>query len=1065
MSHCQSCTTRRLILTALVWSLAPAAARAAARPSEALPLPEVVQFNRDIRPILSDNCYACHGPDKNKREADLRLDTQAGLVGQDGAAAAVVAAKPDESPLWQRITSDDPEHRMPPAATGKQLSARDLELIRRWIEQGAAWQGHWSLNPIVQPPLPAAADHAALEDAANPIDRFVAAKRREGGLPAAPPADRRTLLRRLTFDLTGLPPTAAEVENFASDQRPDAYERLVDRLLASPRYGERMALWWLDLVRYADSVGYHGDQPVSVFPYRQYVIDAFNANRAFDQFTVEQLAGDLLPEPTREQRIASGYNRLGMMSAEGGVQDKEYLAKYIAERVRNVSGAWLGVTLGCCECHDHKYDPFTSRDFYRMQAFFADVQERGFYANAHATGEWGPRLPVPSPQQETQQAALAAEVSRLEAMVAADTPELAAAQSQWEAAQQSWLTLRPAEMTSAGGASLKLLDDGSILVSGEKPDKDTFTLVITAPPAGMTALRIDVLPDDTLPSKGPGRADNGNFALTEVHAELRITAAPTDATAEETQTATSVAWRRAHASFEQMEHGGQTDIGRWAASYTIDGDAKDPTWGWAVLEQVGKPNALVLETGGPAAPSGEGTSLVVTLSQNLGERHTLGRFRLSATASPFDPALSLAILPAEVAAALSASSEQRTPEQRTALQNYFRQWTPRLAGERQELAAARQQLDSVVKAIPTTLVTVAVEPRTVRVLPRGNWMDDGGEAVEPAVPGVLPQLTAVDRRPTRLDLARWLVDPHNPLTARTLANRLWKLMFGAGLSRRLDDLGAQGQWPTHPELLDWLAGELHRGWDVKRLLRLMALSQTYQQSSVADAAALERDPENVYLARQNRFRLDAELVRDNALAVGGLLVERLGGPSVFPYQPPGYWSHLNFPIREWENGQGAALYRRGLYTHWQRQYLHPALLAFDAPNREECAADRPRSNTPLQSLVLLNDPSYVEAARALAQRTLREAPGSSDASDAVAARVDWALRQALGRPGRREELDILAALYRRQAEQFRADPAAAQELLQVGSWPADATLDPAELAAWTGVARAILNLHETVTRN
>lgn len=1035
----------------------------AARPSSDEVVPERIQFNRDVRPILADNCYACHGPDKNKREAELRLDTAEGLRGEGG---PVVTGRPDESLLWQRITAQDADAVMPPPATGKQLSPREREVIRRWIEQGAAWEGHWSFNAIARPKLPHRLtdfDTAGLENGADPIDLLVAAKRAEAQLAAAPRADRRTLIRRVTQDLTGLPPAAEEVEAFVSDTAPDAYARLVDRLLASPRYGERMAMWWLDLVRYADSVGYHGDQPVSVFPYRQYVIDAFNANLSFDQFTLEQLAGDLLPDATRVQRIASGYNRLGMMSAEGGVQDKEYLAKYIAERVRNLSGAWLGVTMGCCECHDHKYDPFSSRDFYRLEAFFADVQERGFYANANVTGEWGPRLQVPTAEQEARQKVVLAELARVEAALEAETPELVAAQSQWEKESLAWTVLKPASMTSAGGATLKQLDDGSILVGGEKPDKETTTLTFAAPPAGMVALRLEVLPDDSLPAKGPGRADNGNFVLSEIRAEAR---------AADNAEPRVISWRRSQATFEQYQFGDNTRSGRWAATDAVDGDLDGPDQGWAVLEQVGKPNFAIFEMVSAERPSGEGATLTVMLDQNLGDRHTLGRFRLSVTTSPIDGKMAPPPLPpADVASHLLVPANERSAEQKLQIRSFFRQTTPLLASVRAERDSLKQQRDQLDKEIPTTLVAVAAAPRTVRLLARGNWMDDSGEEMSPGVPGVLPQLAADTGRPTRLDLARWLVAAENPLTARTVANRLWKLMFGAGLSRRLDDLGAQGQWPTHPELLDWMASELRDGgWDIKRQMRLMALSQTYQQSSHVAADVAQRDPENLYLARQSRHRLDAELVRDHALWVSGLLVERVGGPSVFPFQPPGYWSHLNFPIREWAPDQGAAVYRRGLYTHWQRQYLHPALLAFDAPNREECTADRPHSNTPLQALVLLNDPSYVEAARALAGRVMTESgvgsTGKADESvSLLAERLDWLCRQTLGRPLRPAERDVLAALYQSHIAQYREQPDAAAQLLQVGQWTAATSLDPAELAAWTSVCRAVLNLHEAVTRN
>lgn len=483
--------------------------------ADGAPLPDVVEFNRDIRPLLAENCFFCHGPDKNKRKADLRLDTAEGLVGKEGMKGTAVPGKPDESELFRRITSNDPEMKMPPHDSGKSLTARDIALLKKWIEQGAKYEGHWAFLPIKRAAAPEI-QNPKLETR-NEIDRFVLDALSQQGLKLKPSAetDRVTLIRRLNFDLIGLPPTPQEVDAFVKDTSADAYEKLVDRLLQSPHYGERLAMWWLDLVRYADTVGYHGDQDMSVSPFRQYVIESFNANKRFDQFTIEQLAGDLLPNPTREQLIASGYNRLGMMSAEGGVQDKEYLAKYIAERVRNATGTWLGITLGCAECHDHKFDPLTQRDFYRFEAFFADIQERGLYSGAHADGNWGPFVKVPNADQEAALKMLDQEIADAKKVLETPTPELVAAQAAWEKSQVAWTLLKPESITSAEGVTLTAKDDGSILASGKNPATDSYTLVVKNPPKGITAFRLEVLPDDSLPKKGPGRAGNGNFVLSE----------------------------------------------------------------------------------------------------------------------------------------------------------------------------------------------------------------------------------------------------------------------------------------------------------------------------------------------------------------------------------------------------------------------------------------------------------------------------------------------------------------------------------------------------------------------
>lgn len=1021
------------------------------------PIPDRIEFNRDVRPILSENCFFCHGPDQNKREAELRLDTREGLLGEDdrGGATprlptgAVRPQRPDESPLFVRITSGDPDLRMPPAESGKELSPRDVAVLKKWIEQGAAYEGHWSFQPIKQPAPPEAQGPPSLGFVRNPIDLFILEELRQHGLQPSAEADKITLIRRLYFDLTGLPPEPQDVERFLADTRPEAYELLVDELLDSPHFGERMAVWWLDLVRYADTVGYHGDQNMSVFPFREYVIRSFNENKPFDVFTREQLAGDLLPEATIEHKIASGYNRLGMMSAEGGVQPKEYLAKYIAERVRNVSGTWLGTTLGCAECHDHKYDPFTTRDFYAMEAFFADIEERGLYAGSSSSGDWGPRVAVPSPEQKQQMVQLDASIAAAKETLNAPTPELAAAQSKWEKTIPQWTVLTPAEMTSAGNATLKRLDDGSILVGGESPAMEVYTIRAANPQALITAIRLEVLPDDSLPAKGPGRASNGNFVLTEVVVEQQ----PAGQTEPQI-----VPLQNATASHEQTAGAEQHPYKKWAIASVIDNDEKGATWGWAILDHTGKPNVAVFEAAQPIA-GGEGSSLTIKLLHNSSHaQHALGRFRLSVTSHPL-PVGVPQLLPANIAAILAAADRNET--QRNELAAYYRSIAPALEPQRAKLKELEQAKAALDQQIPTTLVTNAVMPRMVRVLKRGNWMDDTGDEMRPAFPAFLPQpQTSPNKRLTRADLAEWIVSPENPLTARVFANRQWKLLFGAGLSRRLEDLGGQGEWPSHPLLLDWLASQFREsGWNVKPFVKLLVTSGTYRQSSLETPRLREADPYNRLLARQSRFRLDAEFVRDNALAVSGLLVRRVGGPSVRPYQPPGYWAYLNFPMREWQNGAGEDLYRRGLYTHWQRQYLHPSLLAFDAPSREECTADRPRSNTPLQSLALLNDPTYVEAARALAERTLK---GGSETTDD---RLAWLFRQVVSRPIRLQEAAVLTTLLHKHLAEYQADVNAATAVLAIGAKLAPSDVPAAELAAWTSVTRTLLNLHETMTRN
>ena len=835
-----------------------------------------VRFDRDILPILAENCFACHGPDAANRQADLRLDTAEDSAADRDGVRAIVPGNPQASELLARVHSTDPAVVMPPPDTNKRLTDTEKALLERWIAAGANREAHWAYRPLVRPEMPAGA-------AGGPVDAFVDAGLTAAGLTPLPAADRVTLARRVALDLTGLALEPAAVDAFVTDPSPAAYERLVDELLASPQHAERLTAWWLDLVRYGDSVGYHGDQEISMWPYRDWVIEAFSSNMPFDQFTREQLAGDLLPNASRRQKVAASFNRLNLMSAEGGGQDKEYHAKYAADRVRATSGAWLGSTLGCAECHDHKFDPFTTRDFYAFSAFFADVQERGIYHGAHANGVWGEMMRLPTSAQAATQAALEAQIAVLTPLYEADTPELLAARAAWIDAEAARLVQPEAAAAEAA--------------SGEAATKDEKPV---------------------------------------------------------------------------------------------------PT------------------------------------------------------------------LPKDVRKALREKTDKRSEQQVKLLADHHRTlWQP-LDETRKELAECRKELETVIAAQPFMPATVAGPPRTVRVLPRGNWMDDSGAEVLPAPPAFLPREQALpeQQRLTRLDLARWLTGPENPLVARVMANRLWALCFGQGLSRRLDDHGAQGEPPSHPELLDWLACELRDdGWDLRRVLKTLVTSGAYQRASASRGEIVERDPENRWLARQNRYRIDAEMVRDTALAASGLLVREVGGPSVRPYQPAGYWDYLNFPARTYQADVGGKLYRRGLYVHWQRQYLHPAMVVFDAPSREECTAKRPRSSTPLQALVLLNDPEYVEAARALAATTLAE--GGDDAPS----KARFMLRRAIGRVPTEDEIAVLTDLVERQRQSWAGDTEAVREFLAVGALPLSPTIDPVELAAWTGAARTVLNLHETYSRN
>lgn len=1004
---CLASSTLMLIATA--WSAEP-------------PVPDVIEFNRDVRPILSENCYACHGPDGNKREAELRLDTEAGLFGKGAKKPPVVAKDAAKSELVRRVTAKAADQRMPPVDSGKTLTAREMAILQKWVEQGAPWQGHWSYIKPQRPAVPNATDASFV---GNDIDKFILARLQSNGLKHSPEADKVALVRRLYLDLTGLPPTLDQVSQFVNDASPGAYEKLVDRVLESPHYGERMALYWLDLVRFADTAGYHSDNPRDIAPYRDYVIQSFNQNKPFDQFTVEQLAGDLLPNPTTWQKVGSGYNRLLQTTEEGGAQAKEYIAKYSADRVRNVSSVWLGATMGCAECHDHKFDPFTQRDFYSLAAFFADVQES-------AVGRREPGMPVPSADDEKELARISAEADAARKRLDDAVSTLIASKPKWDeelGTASTWTSLNVVDAKVQGESQLQRQDDASYKSAGKASAQETYTFTLQAE-AALTGLRLEAISDDGLPAKGPGLAPNGNFVLTEFKV-IRIG---------ENDKTMPVKIARSVADHSQQGH----DVGT-----AVDG--KD-NMGWAVLPQIGQSHEAVFELSEPV----QGKFSIAIEFKSQFAQHGIGRLRLSGT-SIANPATRW--VPPALRTVLAKPEAEQSDADKKQLVAFLRDQSTRFQPLRDDIQKWVTQKDNYSKTIPASLITVSTAPRVVRMLPRGNWLDDSGEIVAPAIPGFLGKLDTADRRATRLDLANWMIATDNPLTSRVFVNRAWKLFFGNGLSKSLEDSGSQGEWPTHPELLDWLAVDFQsNGWNVKRLVKQIVMSGTYRQGSVQSAQARAVDPFNRLLSAQNRFRLDAEVVRDNALSISGLLSSRIGGESDKPYQPDGYWEFLNFPRRNWDADGGERQYRRGIYTWWQRSFLHPSLLAFDAPSREECTADRPRSNTPQQALTLLNDPTYVEAARVFAAAIVTNG-GATDEE-----RLTWAFRRATSRTPKAEELAVLRKLLAKHREEFAANATAADQLPKTGIAPVPDKIAKSELAAWTSVARTILNLHETITR-
>jgi hypothetical protein len=970
-----------------------------------VPIPAKIDFNKHIRPVFTDKCFACHGPDARQRKGKFRLDLKEDAYRKHKNGFAIVPGKPSESLIIGRINHKDLDKRMPPEETNKPLTPREVKMIEKWIEQGAKWKQHWAYVIPAHPEIPKI--HGEVK---SPIDSFILAMLKEKGLKPSRPTDRITLIRRLYFDLLGLPPTPAQVRAFVNDKSPKAYEKVVDELLASPHYGERMAIYWLDLVRFADTIGYHSDNHRDIAPYRDYVVRAFNQNKKFDQFTYEQLAGDLLPESGNEQKIASGYNRLNQTTQEGGAQAGEYLTKYQADRVRNTSAVWLGATMGCAECHDHKYDPISSRDFYSFAAFFADLEET-------AVGRQVATMKVPAPSQQKKIDEIQKQITEATADLAKPRPHLAKSQESWE--EKLRKKIEPNAPVPGPWSSL-----------GPFAERDFNKAFKTqyGPEKGVDLSRkykdgkVKWIPQ-------PKYADGKVHALKGV--------------------ANSATYLyRLITVADQKGKDGDLAL-EVPVEFSLGSDDSIEVWlnGKKILSKNVKR--------APAANQDK-----VRASLEIGENHLLLKicnagggdgfyFRLVETGE----------VPNNIAAIIGTPKNLRTKEQNAEISKYFRSVTPEMAAARKKLEDLKKAKVAAEKNVLTTLVSKSkANPRPIKILPRGNWMDTSGDVVQPAVPAFMKQIKK-EGRANRLDLAKWIMDPENPLTARVFVNRLWKLFFGRGLSKRLDDLGGQGHPPTHPELLDWLAAEFcDSGWDMRKMVKLMLMTDTYRQVSQASPALRAKDPNNEWYARQSFFRLDAEMVRDNALAISGLLVKDFGGKSVKPYQPAGYWQHLNFPRRTYKAETDENGWRRGLYTYWQRSFLHPMLLAFDAPSREECTAERPRSDTPQQALVLMNDPTFVEAARVFAERIIKE--GGKTPSE----RIRWAFREVLSREIRKDELNVMEGLAKKHKTEFAKDPDGAKSLVSTGMAPVPADVNVSELAAWTSIARTTLNLYEANTR-
>lgn len=1031
-------------------------------PASSRSLGAEIDFNRDIRPIFSEHCYACHGPDSNKRKADLRLDVKESAFGKaESGESAVVPADCEKSELIRRVTSTDSDEVMPPPKEHKQLKPAQIELLKRWVKGGAPWAGHWAFEPIKPVTAPQLSSGEA-GPKVNAIDAFVRARLSKEGLQPSAEEEKARLIRRVSLDLTGLPPSVKEVDEFVNDSEANAYEKVVDHLLGSPHFGERLALPWLDLARYGDTSGYHNDSLRDMWLWREWVINAFNANMPFDQFTIEQLAGDLLPNATTAQQIASGFHRNVMTSDEGGLIESEYLNLYVVDRVNTTGTTWLGMTVACAQCHDHKYDPVTQRDYYQLYAFFHNVPESGKDGVRDRNPK--PFLRVPSAEQEVQLAKFDVDLAAVEKTARDLEPKLDEMQAAWEKEiSEKGLGTEP-----SGPFTLFPLDDGP---DGRAADG-------TAVPAKLNgeATFVEGAVGKSFRIEAKGHIDAGNlFSF------------------EKDQPFSAGAWLRLKP--QDGAPFGKMDAGPIYRGWDVEIQGGRPTvhlihkWPEEAIH-VAAVDALPFSVFHYIAFSydGSGKASGVKIFVNGAEVKTkIERDNLTGTIltdapfriglrgdSPFTGRVDdLRLYPrtltsAEIArlgasgqfAIVAIPAEKRTAEQKEALKKFFREsQAPDLAATQKRIADLKKAKEEVEKQIPNTMVMAEMDkPRDTFIKIRGQY-DQQGEKVAARVPAFLPQVPERnDGKPlNRLDLARWLVSRDHPLTARVAVNRWWAMLFGTGIVKTLNDFGAQGEWPSHPELLDWLAADFMRDWNIKRTIKQIVTSATYRQSAKMTPELFARDSENRLLARGPRHRLDAELIRDNALAVGGILNPQIGGKSIKPAQPQGTWEINEMSGYTYQKSTGADLYRRGLYVYWRRSTVYPSFITLDAPTREFCVAQRANTSTPLQSLVLMNDPVFVEAARAFAQRILREG-GSDDA-----ARLRHAWRLALARPPTEKELGILAKTLEAQLSTYGQDKPAAAALVKVGDLAKPADLDDGQLAAWTVVGNVLLNLNETIS--
>ena len=1013
-----------------------------------------IDFNRDIRPILSNNCFFCHGPDEKHRGGDLRLDTRAGAFNVTDGTAALVPGNLKESALIQRILATDADERMPPADSGKTLKPAEIELLKQWVQQGAAWQEHWAYLKPERAPIPAV---KLASWPRNEIDAFVLSRLEQAGITPASEADHRTLIRRLYLDLLGLPPTAAEVDAFVNSKDPKAYEKLVDHLLASPQYAERMTLTWLDLARYADTNGYSIDGGRHMWLWRDWVIDAFHKNKPYDQFITEQLAGDLIPDASPWQKVATGFSRNHMITHEGGTIPEENLVNYTVDRVKTTSEVFMGLTMGCAQCHDHKYDPITMKDFYQFFAYFNTLEDKGLDGNFGINS--GPKI-----KAKTEISFAATELKALEQEVTQIQSRLnhpnEARLVEWEKEARQELAQRGKDLKLHELEVIKVSDpntrtdfeiseEGHVLALTPSGRSPSISLKIKPGAEKLNGLRIVFYPNEKMPrgSIGHGKPESleGGFLLTSF--AVSGTSVPSD----------------------QVDLYAMLKVANITASashpdYPVEDclDPRDHT-GWSPAPQNQSQQNLTVTFDRPYETKNAPYLTVMLVwgdgKFRYGQQLMAGDYKIFGMSGVDDGTN----IPVEIQKILSVPQAERDARQTAALKLYYSQIAPEFKNLWYQLANLKERRQMLTDEFETMVMDTAQKPRDTFILNRGQY-DQPTEKVSTGVPGFLPGLP--EKTPAnRMALAQWLTARENPLTTRVAVNRFWEMLFGQGIVSTSADFGSQGDPPTHPELLDWLAVEFYEsGWDVKHIMKKILMSATYRQSSAGTPELWKEDPQNRLLARGARFRLQAEAIRDATLKVSGLLVERVGGASVNPYQPEGLWREVSHygsspaTAQVFVQDHGEKLYRRSMYTYWKRTVPPPNMQTFDAPNREVCLISRARTNTPLQSLVLLNDVQFVEASRNYAERIMKE--GGAD----IDVRIQFAFKEALGRLPEAWEVETAKAAYLRELKNYQSNAGAAHALLSQGESDHDAALAPAEVAAWTAVASMIFNTYEFITR-